>query len=146
MPAWQLFYQIVTSTKERIPLLTAEIEPVIYTYLREKVYALGGTVFAIGGVEDHVHLVVSVPPNISIAQFTGQVKGYSSAQFNRFNTSLPKFMWQSEYGVFSFDKKRLPKIVDYVERQKEHHRQATIIPVLEQCDEEPKGSRKTGAD
>ena len=58
MPYWQLFYHIVWSTKNREPLLTPEIEPIIYGYLRAKAIGLGAVVFALNGVLDHVHLVL----------------------------------------------------------------------------------------
>ena len=146
MSFWQLYYHIVTATIDRLPLLTADIEPIIYRLLREKAYNLGGTVYAIGGVEDHVHLVVSIPPRISVASFIGQVKGYASAQFNRFYTTDFLFQWQSEYGVFSFDKKRLPDVTGYVARQKDHHQQSTLIALLERTEEDAKKISEDGAD
>ena len=89
-------------------------------------------VFAINGTEDHTHVVASIPPRIAVAKFVGQLKGVSSAQINkRLSTAEPRFAWQAEYGVFSFDHKRLPNVVAYVNRQKEHHAAGNLIPVLE---------------
>jgi REP element-mobilizing transposase RayT len=131
MPYWQLFYHFIWTTKNRLPLLDEKTEPIIYGFLRSKAIGLGAVVFAIGGIYDHVHMVVSVPPRISIATFIGQVKGVASAKYNQGNFSEERFEWQKDYGVFSFDGKRLPYVVAYVNRQKEHHAQKTIIPVLE---------------
>lgn len=145
MPAWQLFYHIVTTTKNRLPLITADIEPVLFRYLQTKAYDLEGIVYAIGGVEDHIHMVVSIPPKISVANFIGQVKGFASAEINQYLKNHPKFIWQAEYGVYSFDKKRMPNFVDYVERQKEHHRDASLIPLLERYKEASKEISESGA-
>lgn len=135
MPYWQLFYHIVWTTKNRMPLLTSEVEPVIYGFLRSKAIGLGATVFALNGVADHVHMVAAIPPRIAIAKFIGQVKAVASTKFNKSDLSDSSFFWQEEYGVFSFDGKRLPNFISYVERQKEHHAQKTTVPVLERSDD-----------
>jgi putative transposase len=135
MPYWQLFYHMVWTTKNRLPLLTAEVEPVIYGFLRSKAIGLGATLFALNGVADHVHMVAAIPPRIAVAKFIGQVKAVASTKFNKSGLSGDSFFWQEEYGVFSFDGKRLPNFIAYVERQKEHHAQKTTLPVLERSDD-----------
>ncbi len=131
MPYWQLFYHIIWTTKGREPLISGDKEGIIHNAIVRKASALGGKVFAIGGVEDHVHLVVSIPPSIAIATFIGQVKGASSASVNKSGLFPFPFRWQSEYGVFSFDRKRLPYVVQYVKEQKARHQTGKIVPVLE---------------
>ncbi|MBE2222518.1 MAG: IS200/IS605 family transposase [Anaerolineae bacterium] len=131
MSFYRLFYHIVWATKNRQPLLTSEIEPVIYKYLRTKAIGLGGTVFAIGGIADHVHMAVSIPAKIAVATFIGQTKGIATARFNKEHLQFSPVYWQDGYGVFSVDGKRLPYIIAYIEKQKEHHAQDTTIPILE---------------
>ena len=130
MPYWQLFYHLVWTTKNREPLLTPQTEPIVYGFLRSKAIGLGATLFALNGTADHVHMAVAIPPAVAVAKLVGQVKGVAAAKFNKggFSTIL---YWQDEYGAFSFDGKRLPNIVDYIERQKDHHAHDRIIPVLE---------------
>ena len=135
MPYWQLFYHIVWSTKDRLPLLTPEVEAVIYGFLRSKAIGLGATLFALNGTVDHVHMVTAIAPAIAVAKFIGQVKGVASTKFNKSGQSANPFFWQEEYGVFSFDGKRLPNYIAYVERQKEHHVQGTTISILERTDD-----------
>jgi putative transposase len=135
MPFCQLFYHLVWSTKNRQPSLTSEVEPIIHGYLRSKAVGLGATLFALNGVADHVHLVVSIPAKIAVATFVGQIKAVASTKFNKADSNRPPFYWQEEYGAFSFDAKRLPNYIAYVQRQKEHHRQGTIIPILERTDD-----------
>lgn len=134
MPYWQLFYHIVTATQNRQPLITPEIEPGLFSYIQSKIYHLKGTIFAINGIADHVHLVVSIPPSIAVSAFIGQVKGFSANQLRK---QFPDFAWQEEYGVFSFDQKRLSACVAYVEGQKEHHLQGNLIPTLERYQQTP---------
>ena len=118
------------TTKTRRPCLTPDVEPIVYNFLRVKAIGLGGTVFAVNGMEEHVHMVASIPPKIAVATFIGQVKGVSTAKFNH-QYPDKAFYWQEEYGVFSFDGKRLSNVIAYVKRQKEHHAQNTTIPILE---------------
>jgi len=133
-PYWQLFYHIVWSTKKREPLLTPNLEPLVHGFLRSKATGLGATVFALNGTTDHIHLVATIPPSLAVSQFIGQVKGVTSAKVNTLASVSSPFAWQEEYGIFSFDKKRLANHVEYVERQKEHHAQGTIIRLFECVD------------
>ncbi|MCP4425079.1 MAG: IS200/IS605 family transposase [Chloroflexi bacterium] len=138
MPYYRLFYHIVWATKNREPLITPDVEPIIYNFLRTKAIGLGGTVFAINGMEEHVHMVASIPPKIAVATFVGQAKGVTSAKYNKQYRKRPSFYWQEEYSVFSFGGKRLPFVINYVERQKEHHAEQSIIPALERVSGESK--------
>jgi REP element-mobilizing transposase RayT len=131
VPYLQLYYHLVWATKDRHPLLTPQVEPIIHNYLRTKAIGLDAIVFALNGVEDHIHLVVSIPAKISVAKFVGQIKAVASTKFNKAYSDHPPFFWQAEYGAFTFDRKRLPNFVSYVQRQKEHHAQQTTIPILE---------------
>jgi REP element-mobilizing transposase RayT len=130
MPYWQPFYHLVWSTKHRQPLITPDVEPIVYDLLRTKAIGLGATVFAIGGMPDHVHIVAAIPPKIAVAKFVGQIKAVASTKFNKMDHGHILY-WQDEYGAFSFDGKRLANVIAYVRRQKEHHTRQTIIPVLE---------------
>jgi putative transposase len=130
MPYCQLFYHLVWATKNREPLLSPSVEPVIVGFLRSKAIGLGSVLFALDCVMDHIHMVVAIPPSIAVAKFVGQVKATASTKFNKSGIG-GEFFWQEEYGAFSFDGKRLPNYIAYVERQKEHHAQGTLIPILE---------------
>jgi len=99
MPYCQLFYHLVWSTKHREPRITPEVEPIIYNLLRTKAIGLGGTVFALNGSIEHVHLVTTIPSRIAVATFVGQVKGVASAKLNKSRPGAPPFYWQEEYGA-----------------------------------------------
>ena len=87
-----------------------------------------------GGVEDHIHLVASIPPSLSIADFVKNIKG-SSAHFLNKNSRLSansiSFSWQRGYGLLSLGSKQLEQAVNYVKNQKNHHSQGTAIATLE---------------
>lgn len=135
MPYWQLFYHIVWSTKNRKPVIAPSAEAEIYNLIKTKAIGLGGTVSSVNGIEDHVHVVVAIPPRIAISAYIGQIKGVSSAKYNQERSPEDKIYWRNEYGVFSFDRKRLPNVVAYAENQKQHHEENRLIPILEHTDE-----------
>jgi putative transposase len=121
MPHYQLFFHIVWTTKNRTAWIQPDIEPTLYGVIKQKTINLEAQIFAVNGFKDHIHLVVSVPPKIALANFIGEIKGYSSFCLNRLKTGGGPFHWQAEYAVFSLDKASLFTCVDYVERQTSHH-------------------------
>jgi putative transposase len=135
MPYWKLFYHVVWATRLRERAIHSGIEPIVHDLLRSKAVGLGATVFALNGMEDHVHLVISVPPKLALADFIGKVKGSSTARFNKSGLLDRPLYWQEEYGILSFDLKRLSRYVAYVENQKAHHARAELIPLLERTGE-----------
>jgi putative transposase len=137
MAYWRLFYHFIWGTKGRAPLITAEFESDLHNVIAAKAKNLGGLVHAVGGVADHVHLAVSVPPSIALAQFVGQVKGNSSHFVNQHITLSTPFYWQTEYGVVSFGGKQLDMVVKYVHNQATHHQTGTIMKFLECVDSNP---------
>jgi putative transposase len=137
MPYWQLFYHVVWATRFRERVLGPEAEPFAHDLIRHKALEMGAVVHSLNGMEDHVHLVVSLPPKIAPAFFIGQVKGASSKRLNQSRRLDRPFSWQDEYSIFSLDAKRLPHHVAYVENQKIHHARSTFISVLERTGEEP---------
>ena len=136
MPFWQLYYHMVWATKNREPILTPEVEPVVHDLLRGKAIGLEAVVFALNGTADHVHLIAAIPPKLAVARFIGQVKAVAATRFNKSGLPGGPLFWQEEYGVFSFDGKRLVNHIAYVERQKEHHAANTEIPILERINGE----------
>ncbi len=131
MSYWRLFYHVIWATKNREPSIRPEFSDSLQNSIAAKATALGAYVYAVGGIEDHIHLVVSVPPSIALSEFIRQVKGNSS-HFANNDLNLPNsFRWQSEYGILSFDGKLLDRVVEYVRNQQQHHLDHTTIPVFE---------------
>lgn len=130
MPYWRLFYHIVWATKDRLPLIELAWETDLYGYIWGKATALECIPHAIGGMSEHIHVAISIPPKLSVATLIGQLKGASSRHVNQ-NHAAGSFGWQAEYGVLSFAEKALPSIVDYVNNQKTHHTENTLNQSME---------------
>jgi putative transposase len=131
MALWRLYYHLVWTTKNREFLIDAKKESKLYPYIINKADSLQCITHAVGGIEDHIHLIISIPPKISIAEFVKTIKGSSAHYLNtNFNDST-KFVWQEGYGVFSLGSKQLEQAISYVQNQKEHHKNKTAIAWLE---------------
>ncbi len=131
MPHCQLYYHLVWTTKNRERWITPEVEPAIHGRLRSKAVGLGAELYALDGVEDHVHMVVSIPPRLSVAEFIGKVKGSSSTSINRTSLLAFQFYWQTEYGAYTVSKSRLRQVIAYVESQKQRHAERRLYEELE---------------
>ena len=131
MPFWRTFYHLTWATKDRQPTIANTVEAQLHRAIVAKAQHLGALVHAVGGIEDHVHLVASVAPKIAISEFVRQVKG-SSSHFANHEMQLPYgFCWQSEYGVVTFDDKSLDAVVSYVRNQREHHLRGGTLTLFE---------------
>ncbi|MEA3463866.1 MAG: IS200/IS605 family transposase [Patescibacteria group bacterium] len=103
----KLYYHIVWGTKKRLPLITPAVEELIKKYIPKKVIEYSGRQLALNMVEDHIHLLASIPPKISIADFVHKIKGSSSYYINT-TQGEKSFYWQAGYGVLSLSEKGIP--------------------------------------
>ncbi len=133
MPYWRLFYHFVWETRNREPLIAPEWAAQLHNVIAAQTTELGAFVYGVGGIEQHVHLVASVPPSIALSTFIGQVKGNSSHFVNHVLSLDVQFAWQAEYGVVSFGGKMLDMVVRYVKNQRQHHDDGTVISMLERA-------------
>jgi putative transposase len=131
---------VVWHTKESRPLLTADIEPFTHRCLRGRVINTPGAYsHEIGGIENHVHLVLSIPPTIVISELIGQLKGSSSHDTNK-QFGRKVLEWQAGYGVVSFGTKDMQWVKAYVRNQRQRHAEGRIHERLERIstpEEEP---------
>lgn len=126
-----LFVHLVWSTKRRRPLLEPELEPVIFDVIAIKCRALRCPAIAIGGMPDHVHVLVSLHPTMSVSALAKDLKGASAHTANRLVGIGHTFQWQTGYGAFSVSQDRVSSVRAYVLRQKEHHMSNRLSLILE---------------
>jgi len=126
-----LYIHFVWATWDRLPLITPAIERRLYRAMQAEALTHGCTVRALNGVEDHVHLFVTLPTTVTVAQLVKQVKGVSSHFVNQTLCPATRFKWQGGYGAFSVSCWDVDMIMTYIKRQKEHHRLACVRPELE---------------
>ena len=117
-----LLYHLVFSTKGRIPLIGKELQPDLYAYIGGIVRGEGGVLLEIGGMPDHVHLLVKFKPIVAISDMLQLIKGNSSKWVNAERHSMRKFGWQDGYAAYSVSESQVDAVREYVQRQEEHHR------------------------
>lgn len=127
----QLYLHCVWATWDRLPLITPDIKKPIYAAIIRQCEHLGCTVIAIGGVEDHVHLLVGFPPALSISDLMKNIKGSSSHFVTHEIKPGEFFKWQGSYGAFTVSHDGIDKVADYIRNQGSHHQQKSIIPTWE---------------
>lgn len=130
-----MYYHFVWTTWRRQALITDEIERPLYRCIESQVRKVNGTVLAIGGISDHVHLAVLLPGIIAPSQLMQRAKGVSST-FGR-DELLPGglFGWQDGYGGFTISGKHVDNVVAYIRNQKHHHAEGTLVPEWEPSEE-----------
>lgn len=136
MSLWRLFYHLVWTTRDRLPTIDDGREEIIRRSIRATCKEHGALIHGIGVMPDHVHLAASIPPRIAIADFVRQLKGSSSHLVNHVEHGRHPgaFAWQHEYAILSFGERSLPDVIAYVENQRSHHADQTLLPAFEETE------------
>jgi putative transposase len=134
-PWTQLYVHLVWSTWKRAPLITPDLQQRIYAVIQHQASQLGADVIAIGGIEDHVQMLVRFPTTIALATFVQRLKGASSHFVTHVARAPHAFKWQGGYGAITVSKRGVPFVRAYVLNQVEHHRTGTLYHDLERTEE-----------
>lgn len=115
----QNIVHVVFSTKDRKKVIDREFQPKLWIYIcgicrKQDVY-----LHSAGGTEDHVHLLIQVPPVLALSKAVATIKANSSRWAG---AEGHKFEWQQGYGAFSVSASSIPTVVRYIRNQEEHHK------------------------
>jgi len=122
----KVIIHVVFSTKNREPWIDAAVQSRVHAYLATICRDLGSEALSVGGVADHVHIVTMLPRTLSQAQLIEGLKKPSSKWIKTLGTRYRRFSWQRGYGVFSVSPSQLGGVLEYLQRQEEHHRARTF--------------------
>jgi putative transposase len=138
VPFWRLYYHVVWVTKHREPAIRDGMVEPMKRIIAETARDLGVTVFAVGIMPDHVHVLAQIPPSREVAAVIGRWKGAAShaANANRPQTS-PRLVWQPGYGALSVSQHGFDQVREYVLNQRERHAKRTLYGIMERSDDEP---------
>ena len=117
-----LNYHIVFSTKNREPWLKEDIRERLWPYLGGIARENGMKALEIGGVADHVHLLLSIPASMALSKAVQLIKGGSSHWMKETFPKVTGFAWQDGYGAFTVSQSQLDAVREYIRNQEEHHR------------------------
>ena len=111
----------VFSTKDRKPFLSDELQPKLWAYIGGIARSNKFKALAVGGTEDHVHVLVSLPATITPAKAVQLIKGGSSKWINDQKVQGRSFAWQDAYEAFTIGVSQIDDTVRYIRNQKQHH-------------------------
>jgi REP element-mobilizing transposase RayT len=120
----------VFSTKERRPFIKSAWRAQLHEYLGGTVRGLGGIPEIIGGVEDHVHLLIGLRATHRLADFMQELKKASSIWSTEHHE--PDFRWQDGYAAFTVSWSHVEPVRHYIATQEEHHRTTDFVSELKQ--------------
>ena len=120
-----LHYHIVFSTKNRVPSIRVEWRDRLHTYLGGIIRTMEGIPIVAGGVDDHVHMLVTLKPVHRVSDVLRDLKKSSSTWVHD-EIERKAFGWQEGYGAFTVSPSNIPSVKRYIERQEEHHRKRTF--------------------
>jgi REP-associated tyrosine transposase len=121
-----LQYHIVFGTKNREPWIRQDIEQRVWSCLGGVARENDMKALLVGGIENHVHLLLGIPAKLSVSQAIQLIKGASSGWMNETLPGLGGFAWQDGYAAFTVSKSQVPDVEEYVRYQREHHRVKTF--------------------
>ena len=130
-PYTQLYLHLVWATWDRLPLIRPEIRQPIYGCIQDQLRKHRCEVIAIGGIEDHVHVLTRFPTTVPVATIVKHAKGASSHLMTQTVDRGSFFKWQGYYGAFTIAKNQEPRVRDYILHQEEHHATGRLSPELE---------------
>lgn len=117
----KLTYHVVFSTKHRYKAIQREFEKKLYEYIGGLVRAQNGHLIEIGGIEDHVHLLLNLSPTKPVSDAIRDLKASTSKWSNQLCNG-PRFEWQKGYGAFTVSYSQIETVRHYIQNQREHHK------------------------
>lgn len=121
-----LLYHLVFSTRDRRPIITIDRRPRLYEYVGGIIRELGGISLAIGGIDDHMHLLSKLRPDKSLSEVLRVLKCNSTGWMHDVFPDAKDFFWQKGYGAFTVSTSMVPAVSRYIANQEQHHMKRTF--------------------
>ena len=117
----QIYIHVVFAVQERACLIKSEWREELFKYIAGILKNQGIKLIAIGGVEDHIHILFGLNPKIALSDLVRDVKANSSKLINEKGFVRGKFYWQEGFGAFSYSRSQIDTVAKYVLNQEKHH-------------------------
>lgn len=131
MPYTKILIHFIWVTKNRQPLITKELKPLLLQHIKENSLKKDIFIDTLNGVSDHIHLLISLGTEQTIAKTAMLIKGESSFWVNKQMLPTNKFEWQDEYIALSVSYSAIDKVRAYILNQEAHHRKKTFAEEYE---------------
>jgi len=117
----QIYIHVVFAVQERAAIINKEWREELFKYIAGILKNQGIKLLAIGGVEDHIHILFALDPRIALSDLVRDVKANSSKFINEKGFVRGKFYWQEGFGAFSYSRSQIDKVAKYILNQEQHH-------------------------
>ncbi len=122
----KLYYQLVFAVKYRHYLIQNEWKNQLYSYIWGIVKNFEAQLFAIGGIENHIHILIGCKPTLYIPDFVNALKRNSTNWINENHLGIKHFAWQEGYGAFSYSQDSIEGLKFYIKNQETRHQDLTF--------------------
>jgi REP element-mobilizing transposase RayT len=122
----QIYIQVVFAVQNRNALIKPDWEEELYKYITGIVQNKGQKMLAINGTSDHIHFFIGMKPTCCLSDLVREVKKASNVFIKERKFTHYNFQWQEGFGAFSYSHSQLTNVIQYIEKQKEHHRRKTF--------------------
>lgn len=122
----QIYYHIVFSTKDRVPALKPDKREELFRYTWGILKNNDCHLYRINGVEDHLHILTSLHPTVSLADLIKDIK-INTSRWIKENAVFKTFThWQDGYGAFTVAHGDKDAVIEYIKSQPEHHKKVSF--------------------
>lgn len=122
----QCYFHLVFSPKNKEALIKKEWRSDLEKYITAVVQNNGHKLLAVGGMPDHMHILIGYNPIERIPDLVEEIKTSTNKWIKENKLSKFKFEWQRGYGAFTHSKTQIDKVVNYILTQEEHHKKRTF--------------------
>ena len=118
----QIHMQTIFAVQNRISLINPKWEKRLYEYMAGIIKSFDHKPLILNGMPDHIHILVSCKPSITLSNIVKEIKEHSSKYINEKGFIKGKFSWQEGFGAFSVSYRNIEQVVNYIKNQEEHHK------------------------
>ncbi len=130
-PTVYLFVHVICAVRGRERLLARPVRKVLFIHMQKEGEEKGIRIAAVGGVEDHIHLLLQLMPSQNLAQVVKSINVSSSGWLNENKLLAAEFQWEDVYFALSVSPSNVKQVKDFIEKQEEHHKTKTLDAELE---------------
>ena len=122
----QIYVQVIFAVQGRQNILRSEHKEELHKFITGIVRNKNQKLLRINSVRDHVHILLSLKPDIALSDLVRDIKANSSRFINKKGWLKGRFNWQEDFGAFSYSHSQLDRVINYINRQEEHHRKTSF--------------------
>ena len=127
-------YHIIINTHRRENTLPLKSCDLLYRYIGKVIINTGSTAYAINGIENHIHILVDLNPMVTLSGLVRDIKVASNQWMKKNVAFFPAFRgWGKEYAAFSYAQRDRDMVMNYIQRQREHHQKETFEDEFRKC-------------